>query len=178
MTFPPRARTGTARRPALALIAAVASNGVIGRGGELPWRLPDDLRHFRELTTGHAIIMGRRTWDSLARALPKRQNIVVSRQVGFRAEGAIVVASLAEALERVELPEPAFCIGGAELYRLALPMVQTAYITEVARAFEGDATFARLDPAQWDEVGREHHRLDTPDGFDYDFVTYRRRSPA
>ncbi len=178
MTFPPRARTGTARQPALALIAAVASNGVIGRNGELPWRLPDDLRHFRELTTGHAIIMGRRTWDSLARALPRRQNIVVSRQAGFRAEGAIVVASLADALERVEFPEPAFCIGGAEIYRLALPMAQTAYITEIARAFEGDATFARLDPAQWDVVKREHHRLDAPDGFDYDFMTYRRRSAA
>ena len=174
MTFPPRARTTIVRRPALALIAAVASNGVIGRGGELPWRLPDDLRHFRMLTIGHAVIMGRRTWDSLPRALPQRQNIVVSRQAGFRAEGAIVVGSLADALDRVELPAPAFCIGGAELYRIALPIAQTAYITEIARAFDGDATFARLDPAQWREAEREHHRLDAPDGFDYDYVTYRR----
>lgn len=178
MTFPPRARTGTARRPTLALVAAVASNGVIGRGGQLPWRLPDDLRHFRTLTTGHAVVMGRRTWDSLGRALPQRQNIVVSRQAGFQAEGAIVVASLADALNRVELPEPAFCIGGAELYRIALPIAQIAYITEIAHAFEGDATFARLDPARWDEVGREQHRRDAPDGFDYDYVTYRRRRPA
>jgi len=162
-------------RPALALIAAVASNGVIGRSGALPWRLPDDLRHFRALTTGHAVIMGRRTWDSLGRALPQRQNIVVSRQSGLKAEGAIVVASLTDALASVQLPEPAFCIGGAELYRLALPIAQTAYITEIAQDFEGDATFAPLDRARWGETARERHRLDAPDGFDYDYVTYQRR---
>jgi len=161
----------------LALIAAVASNGVIGRDGALPWRLPHDLRHFRMLTTGHAVIMGRRTWDSLGRALPQRQNIVVSRQPGLKAEGAIVVASLTDALARVDLPGPAFCIGGAELYRLALPMARTAYVTEIARAFEGDAMFPALDPAQWQEATREHRRLDGPEGFDYDYVTYVRRSP-
>lgn len=162
-------------RPALALVAAVASNGVIGRGGALPWRLPDDLRRFRALTTGHAVIMGRRTWDSLGRALPRRQNIVVSRQPDLKAEGAIVVASLTDALARVELPEPAFCIGGAELYRLALPIAQTAYITEIARPFEGDVTFASLDPARWGETAREHHRPDAPGGFEYDYVTFERR---
>ncbi|MBU6483752.1 MAG: dihydrofolate reductase [Betaproteobacteria bacterium] len=162
-------------RPALALVAAVASNGVIGRGGALPWRLPDDLRHFRALTTGHAVIMGRRTWDSLGRALPRRQNIVVSRQPGLKAEGAFVAGSLTDALARVELPEPAFCIGGAELYRLALPIAQTAYITEIARVFEGDAVFPSLDRARWAEAAREHHRLDAADGFGYDYVTYQRR---
>jgi dihydrofolate reductase len=162
-------------QPSLALIAAVASNGVIGREGALPWRLPDDLRHFRTLTTGHAVIMGRRTWDSLGRALPQRQNIVVSRQPGLKAEGALVVASLTDALARVDLPGPALCIGGAELYRLALPIAQTAYVTEIARAFEGDAMFPALDPARWAETAREHHRLDGPDGFDYDYVTYHRR---
>ena len=164
-------------RPPLALIAAVASNRVIGREGALPWRLPDDLRHFRMLTTGHAVIMGRRTWDSLGRALPQRQNIVISRQPGLNAEGAIVVASLADALLRVDLPEPAFCIGGAELYRLALPVARMAYITEIARAFDGDATFPPLDPSVWTESARERHRLDAPDGFDYDYVTYVRRTP-
>ncbi|HSQ82917.1 MAG TPA: dihydrofolate reductase [Casimicrobiaceae bacterium] len=161
----------------LALIAAVARNGVIGRDGALPWRLPDDLRHFRMLTTGHAVIMGRRTWDSLGRPLPQRQNIVVTRQSDFKAEGAIVVTSLADALARVDLPEPAFCIGGAELYRLALPMAGTAYVTEIARAFEGDATFPALDPAQWQEATREHRSLDGPEGFAYDYVTYVRRPP-
>ena len=102
-------------RTALALIAAVAANGVIGRDGKLPWRLPEDLRRFRELTTGHSIIMGRRTWDSLGRALPGRQNIVVTRQPAFGADGALVARSLAEALGAVTLPAPAFCFGGGEL---------------------------------------------------------------
>ncbi|HEY3459383.1 MAG TPA: dihydrofolate reductase, partial [Casimicrobiaceae bacterium] len=105
----------------LALIVAVAANGVIGRNGTLPWRLPEDLRHFRKLTTGHAIIMGRRTWDSLPRALPDRQNIVVSRQASFHADGAIVVRSLDAALRAVVYPSPPFCIGGGELFRAALP---------------------------------------------------------
>ncbi len=164
--------------PRLALIAAVASNGVIGRNGALPWRLADDLRRFRALTTGHAVIMGRRTWDSLGRALPGRQNIVVSHQRELNANGAIVVTSLGEAVDAVALPGPAFCIGGALLYAVALPLADTAYITEIARAFDGDALFPPLDRSEWREVEREHHRSDVPEGFDYDYVTYRRRGPA
>ena len=161
--------------PRLALIVAVASNGVIGRAGELPWRLPDDLRHFRELTTGHTIIMGRRTWESLPRALPGRQNIVVSRRGDVRADGAIVTKSLDDALARVACPAPAFCIGGGELFRDALPHASIAYVTEIARDFEGDATFAPLDPAQWRETTRESRIHPGADGFAYDFVTYERR---
>jgi dihydrofolate reductase len=164
--------------PRLALIAAVASNGVIGRSGALPWRLADDLRRFRALTTGHAVIMGRRTWDSLGRALPERQNIVVSRQRELKLDGAIVAGSLAEALDAVALPEPAFCIGGALLYAFALPLADTAYITEIARAFDGDAVFPPLDRGEWREVEREHHRADASGAFEYDYVTYRRRGPA
>ena len=159
----------------LALIVAVAAHGVIGRNGSLPWRLPEDLRHFRELTTGHAIIMGRRTWASLARALPGRQNIVVSRQAGFRADGAIVVPSLEAALRAVVYPSPPFCIGGGELFRAALPLADTAYVTEIARAFEGDATFPALDSSAWIETSRETHVKDGEDGFEFAFVTYRRR---
>ncbi len=163
-------------RPALALIAAVASNGVIGRDGKLPWRLPEDLRRFRALTTGHSIIMGRRTWESLPRALPERQNIVVTRQPEFMAEGAIVTGSLDEALARVERPEPAFCIGGGELYRAALPLAQTAFITAIERAFEGDATCPPLDPAQWRETARESHASGDTEDLRYAFVTYERRN--
>src|SRR6188472_2189541 len=107
-------------RPALALIVAVAANGVIGRDGKLPWRLPEDLRRFRTLTTGHAIIMGRRTWESLPHALPSRQNIVVTRQHAYRAAAATIASSLEEALSQVAYPPPAFVIGGGELYRAAL----------------------------------------------------------
>jgi dihydrofolate reductase len=159
----------------LALIAAVARNGVIGRNGALPWRLSEDLRRFRALTTGHSIIMGRRTWQSLARALPERQNIVVTRQRGLALDGASTAASLDEALAQVRRPPPAFCIGGSELYRAALAIASTAYVTEIARDFDGDATFPPLDLAQWREVAREPRVLEGSDGFEYAFVTYERR---
>ncbi len=158
----------------LALIAAVARNGVIGRDGALPWRLPEDLRRFRALTTGHSIVMGRRTWQSLPHALPGRQNIVVTRQARFTAEGAVVVHSLDAALAALACPEPAFCIGGAEIYRAAVPIADTAYITEIARDFEGDTTFPPLDPSQWRETARETRTSDGPDAFAYAFVTWER----
>jgi dihydrofolate reductase len=159
---------------ALALIAAVSSNRVIGREGRLPWHLPEDLRRFRTLTTGHSIIMGRRTWDSLPRALPDRQNIVVTRQPAFEAQGALVVRSLDDGLARVDLPGPAFCIGGGDLFRLALPMAKLAYVTEIQRAFDGDATFPVLDPSQWNEIERESHVQPEGERLPYAFVTYRR----
>lgn len=158
----------------LTLIVAVASNGVIGRDGALPWRLPEDLRRFRSITAGHAVIMGRRTWDSLGHSLPDRQNIVVTRQSGWRAEGAAVASSIAEALAKVERPEPVFCIGGGELFRAALPLAQTAYVTEIGRAYDGDATFVSLDPSLWRETGREAHVHEGDDAFPYAFVTYER----
>jgi dihydrofolate reductase len=157
--------------PALAIIAAVASNGVIGRAGALPWRLPADLRHFRALTSGHAVIMGRRTWESIGRALPERQNIVVTRRPDFRAPGAEVAPSLAAAMALVRLPAPAFCIGGGELYREALPLAATLYLTEIDRAFDGDATFPDFDRRAWRQVAREAH---AGDGLEYAFATYMR----
>ena len=160
--------------PALALVFAVARNGTIGIEGRLPWRLPEDLKRFRALTTGHAVIMGRKTWDSLPRALPQRQNIVVTRDLGFLAPGAEVAHSLDEALQRVTLPPPVFCIGGAELYRVALPRADMLYLTEIARDFEGDVRIPALDPTQWREIAREPGRLEGPDGFDFAFVSYAR----
>jgi dihydrofolate reductase len=159
----------------LALIAAVARNGVIGAGDRLPWRLPEDLRHFRALTLGHAVIMGRRTWDSLRGALAGRQNIVVSRQAGFVAPGAEAAATLRQALDRVTLPPPAYCIGGGELYRVALPLATIVYLTEIDRDFEGDTTFPRLDPREWREAARVKHPRSGTDDYDYAFVTYVRR---
>jgi len=158
---------------ALALIAAVASNGVIGGGNALPWRLPADMQHFRALTTGHAVIMGRKTWESIGRPLPGRQNIVVTRQPGFVAEGAVVALSLDAALRAATLPPPVFCIGGGELYALALPFAQTVHRTEIDRAFDGDTRFPDLDRSAWRETAREAHRA--PEGYGYAFVTYERR---
>jgi len=161
-------------RPAFAVIAAVARNGVIGIENRLPWRLPDDLKRFRALTNGHAVIMGRKTWESLAHPLPKRQNIVVTRTPGYVADGAETARSLADALSRANMPAPIFCIGGGELYRDALPLADTLYITEIDRAFPGDAAFPPLDRRQWREIDREPHTLDGPEGFDYAFVTFSR----
>jgi len=160
--------------PALAVIAAVASNGVIGAGNRLPWRIAEDLRRCRALTTGHAVIMGRKTWESLPHALPGRQNIVVTRQQGYTAPGAEIAGSLDEALALVRLPEPAFCIGGGELYRVALPRATTLHLTEIARDFDGDALFPPIAALDWRQTAREAHRSEGPDGFAYAYVTYER----
>jgi dihydrofolate reductase len=160
-------------KPAIALIAAVATNGVIGAGNRLPWRLGEDLKRFRALTAGHAVIMGRKTWESLPRALPERQNIVVTRQRGYLAEGAEVAGSLDEALALVRLPEPVFCIGGGELFGDALPSAQRLYLTEIDRDFDGDAWFPAWRPEDWKEITREARRSEES-GFDYAYVTYER----
>jgi len=158
---------------ALALIAAVARNGVIGTGNALPWRLAGDMQRFRTMTTGHSVIMGRKTWESIGRPLRDRQNIVVTRQPGYAAEGAIVKSSLDEALRAATLPAPAFCIGGGELYALALPRATMLHCTEIDRDFAGDTRFPDIDPSAWRISAREEH-LD-PEGFTYTFVTYERR---
>ncbi len=158
----------------MALIAAVAANGVIGAGNRLPWRLAEDMKRFRALTLGHAVIMGRKTWESLPRALPERQNIVVTRQRDYRAAGAQIAGSFDAALARVRFPEPAFCIGGGELYRVALPYATTLHLTEIARDFDGDARFPSFERTRWRETAREDHRASEPDGLAYVYVTYER----
>lgn len=176
MSVPPAApappRLPGHRFPDLAIIAAVASNGVIGAAGGLPWRLSDDLKRFRALTRGHAVIMGRKTWESLRGPLADRQNIVVTSRTGYAAPGAEVAAGLDEALARVAMPPPAFCIGGADLYRAALPRASSLHLTEIARAFEGDVVFPAFDRAAWREVAREARTGD--DDLAYAFVTYER----
>ena len=156
----------------MALIAAVARNGVIGANNALPWKLPADLAHFRAVTTGHTVIMGRRTWQSLGRPLKDRQNVVVTRDAGFEPAGAQRAASFGEALELSSLPAPAFCIGGGALYAEALPRASLMYVTEIDRDFEGDVRFPAFDRHAWREQSREAH-VD-PDGMRYAFVTYSR----
>jgi dihydrofolate reductase len=158
------------------LIAAVARNGVIGACGALPWRLPDDLKHFRALTLGHAVIMGRKTWTSLTGALPQRQNIVVTRDPMYKAAGAQVAATLPAALAAVELPRPAFCIGGGELYAAALPFADLLYLTELERDFAGDAFFPPWPRSEWRVVSRDERC--TEDGLAYAFVCYARVRPS
>ena len=161
-------------KPVLTLIAAIARNGVIGIGNRLPWQLPADLKHFRELTTGHAVIMGRKTWESLPpkfRPLPGRRNIVVTRNSEYDAEGAAVSTSLPDAVAAAEGDE-AFVIGGAELYKTALPLADRLQLTEIDSIYEGDTWFPAIDPGQWQETARETHSDGA--GLGYAFVTYQR----
>lgn len=147
---------------------------MIGNDGRLPWRLPDDLKHFRALTSGHAVIMGRRTWESIGRPLPDRQNIVVSRRHRFTATGCAVAHSLQEAIDLAAMTGPVFVIGGEALYRDALPLADLLHLTEIRRDFAGDAKFPPYDHAQWRETSRETRRLDGDGGFAYDFASYAR----
>ncbi|HSG75317.1 MAG TPA: dihydrofolate reductase [Burkholderiales bacterium] len=154
------------------LVAAVASNGVIGSGGKLPWRLPEDLRHFKELTLGHPVIMGRKTWESLGKPLPGRENIVVTRAPGFDAPGAHVAGSLEAALALCAGEPLAFVIGGGELYAAALPLADAMVLTEIGREFPGDTNFPPYDRSAWRETQRKPHTA--ADGLRFDFVLYER----
>jgi dihydrofolate reductase len=139
----------------LVLVVAVARNGVIGREGKLPWNHPEDLRHFRRVTLGHAVIMGRKTWDSIGRPLPKRRNLVVSRDRALRLEGAEVLHDLPAAIARArEEDEAPRVIGGSSIFAEALPLATTIYLTEIAEDVEGDVRFPPLDRAQWQETER------------------------
>jgi dihydrofolate reductase len=172
-------------RPRLSALVAMARNRVIGRNNTLPWRLPPDLKRFKALTMGHPIIMGRKTFESIGRPLPGRLCIIVTRQPGYKVKNAIVVNSIAEALqacstEAVEsVPELGgtsrenFVIGGAEIFRQALPICDRLYITEIQRDFEGDTLFPELNHDEWVEVSREKHMDDH--GLEYDFVVLDRK---
>ncbi len=162
-------------KPEIVLIAAVARNGTIGRDNELPWRLKADLQHFRALTLGHPILMGRKTWESLGRPLPGRRNLVVSRDPGFRAEGAECFADPAAAIAAAGEAPTLFVIGGAQLYAQLLPHADRLELTEVHADIDGDAHFPAFDPAQFVEECREAHHADADNAFDFDFVRYRRR---
>jgi dihydrofolate reductase len=167
-----RPAVGGERRPRLCLVAALASNGVIGSDGRLPWYLPEDLRHFKALTLGHPVIMGRRTWESIGKPLPGRENIVVSRQRAYDAPGARVAASLEESLARCADAPIVFVIGGADLYAAALPIADLLEFTEISGAFRGDTLFPAFDRSAWRETRRETHT--SADGLRFDFVRYER----
>jgi dihydrofolate reductase len=163
----------------VALVAAVARGGVIGRDGTVPWRLPEDLAYFRAVTMGSPVVMGRRTWDSLPeryRPLPGRRNVVVTRNPAWQGEGAERAASLEEALRLVEGAERVSVVGGGELYAAALPVADELVLTEIDLDVEGDTVFPRYDPDEFEEVQREARVSE--DGVPYAFVTYRRRSAA
>jgi dihydrofolate reductase len=157
--------------PRLNLIVAVARNGVIGRGGTLPWHLSEDLRHFKRTTLGYPIVMGRRTWESIGRPLPGRRSIVLTRNPRWSAPGCERAESLAQALAMCEGVAEAFVIGGAALFAEALPLAQRVFLTEIDADFEGDTFFPPIDRGAWRETSRE--RLAPAPGrpFGIDFVT-------
>ncbi len=160
--------------PRVYLVAAVAANGIIGAKGQLPWHLPEDLKHFKNLTLGHPVIMGRRSWESLREPLPGRDNIVVTRTAGYEAPGAAVANSLTAALALCAGEPVAFVIGGQQLFAEALPTAAGLVMTEIQRDFEGDTRFPDYDRSKWRETQRETHTAS--DGMRYDFVLYEPRT--
>jgi dihydrofolate reductase len=161
--------------PRLSIIVAMARNRTIGANNTLPWRCPEDLKHFKALTMGHHMIMGRKTYDSIGKPLPGRTTVVVTRNAGLQIEGCLIAHSLKQAVAACEKDEAIFIVGGAELYAQSLPLVDTLYITEIQQDVEGDAHFPAFDKAEWQEVSREVRSQETPQPLEYHFVCYRRK---
>ena len=159
-------------RPRIYLVAAVASNGIIGANGRLPWHFPEELKHFKEVTLGHPVIMGRRTWESLKGPLPGRRNIVVTRTPGYRAPGIEVAGSLDAALALCATAEKAMVIGGSRLFDESLPLAYGLELTEIHRDYPGDTWFPKYDRSKWREQKREARTAG--DGTRFDYVLYEK----
>ena len=162
--------------PMLSLIAALDDQNLIGRDGDLPWRLPEDLKHFKRLTLGKTVLMGRKTWQSLGRPLPQRENWVISRQADFEAPGARVFASVDQAMAEAEPAQELMVIGGAEIYRQTLSRAQRLYLTRVHARLEGDTWFPDFDIADFREIERVDHPADERHAHAYSFLSLERRS--
>lgn len=149
---------------------------MIGRDGALPWHLPQDLRRFKRLTSGHPVIMGRRTWETLDKALPNRINIVITRRQGWQPDGALVVHTIADAVDLARAHDTAqlFVLGGGEIYELALPLADAIELTLVHTTCEGDAHFPIMEPEQWELTNAERHEADDDHAYAYTFQTWAR----
>lgn len=162
----------------ISAIAAMSENRVIGDDNQLPWHLPADLKHFKALTSGHPILMGRKTYESIGRPLPNRSNIIISRNPDFKAEGCTVVKDIAAAVDCAQKQdsEEIFIIGGAEVYKQLLPEIDRIYLTIVHEDFEGDAYFPELDMSEWHESERVRHEADEINEFACSFIVLERSS--
>lgn len=162
----------------LSIIVAKAKNNIIGKENKLIWHLPEDLKHFKQITTGHTIIMGRKTFETLGRVLPNRKHIVFSQNPDFKVkdENVEVVHSMLQIQEYIENKEENFVIGGAMIYNLLMPYVTKMYVTEIHKDFEGDAFFPKIDLNKWQEISREKGIKNEENNLDYDFVVYERKS--
>lgn len=162
--------------PRISIIAAMARNRVIGIDNTLPWRLPEDLKHFKTLTLGHHILMGRKTWESLGRPLPGRTSVVISRSRNLQIPGCLVANSIAEAVAVCNIDNEIFFIGGEELYRQALDVADRIYLTEIKADFTGDAWFPEFDMNLWQETGRQPCKSES--GLECDFLIYDKKSSS
>ena len=158
----------------LAIVVAMATNRTIGAGNTLPWRCPEDLQHFKKLTMGHHLIMGRKTFVSIGKPLPGRTTVVVTRDRNLKLEGCTVVNSIPEALAACTRDSQVFVVGGADIYAQTLDLADTLYVTEIQKVVMGDAAFPDFDPSDWTEISREHRSRMAPEPLDYHFVTYKR----
>ena len=156
-------------------MVAYAANRVIGKDGRMPWRLSEDLKRFRQITMGHHIVMGRKTWESIGRVLPGRKHIIISRKPGYEVPGATVVDSADAAIATARGDSEIFVIGGGEIYALVLPLADRILATEIDRKYEGDTYFPELEVGIWRETARETHE-DAAGGLRYSFVTLERRA--
>lgn len=159
----------------ISLIFAASENGVIGRDGGLPWDLPDDLKHFRDLTRGKTVVMGSKTYESIGRPLPKRRNIVISRDPNYQAEGCEVVHSPEEALEITKNDGEVMIMGGAKIYEAFLPLADRIYLTRIHATIDGDTIFT-FDESAWQETSRKLHEVDEQHNVPFSFITLERRT--
>lgn len=157
----------------LSLIAAMSNNRVIGKNNTLPWHLPADLKHFKNMTLGKPIIMGRRTFESIGKPLPGRQNIIMTRDKNYHATGCTIIHSFEQIKSSTDAPE-IMVIGGAELYTQLLSQAQRLYLTFIHADFEGDRYFPEWQTNQWQEISREDHLKDEQNNYDYTFVTFEK----
>ena len=158
----------------ISIIVAVAQNGVIGGGNQLLWHISEDLQRFKRITSGHPVIMGRKTFESLGRPLPNRHNVVITRQRDYSPEGVTVVGSLEEAIALFPSDQEVFITGGGEIYRQAMPLADKVYLTIVCRDYEGDTHFPEIDPAQWKEIFHERHESGKNYPYPFEYLDYVR----
>ena len=156
------------------LIAATSQNNALGKDNKIIWHLPDDFKRFKELTSGHHIIMGRKTFESFPKPLPNRTHVVITRQQNYAPEGCIVVNSIEDAFEICPKNEDVFLIGGAEIYKLGLPLTDKIELTYINETFEADAFFPEIDFSEWKLTNEEFHSKDEKHGYDFSFQTFLR----
>jgi len=158
----------------VSIIVAIGRNHAIGKNNKLLWHLPKDLKHFKDVTTGHTVIMGRKTFDSVGKPLPNRRNIIVTRQA-ISIEGCEVVSSIDAALALCANEEEVFIVGGAEIYKLSIPLTDRIYLTVIDHDFDGDTFFPELNDEDWKETERENFEPDEKNKYTYSFITLERR---